>query len=263
MTKKEKILKQSLAIRTFPIIQVEIILDNFLYEDYTEVKHFDSYITEWLKPVIDLSDFKYLYPANGVTEGINYWYMQEKRKIIRHKDDYVWLPESKDGEILYMSNPSSADGNITDIPTDIPVALDIAHIGSCSNRVKISVPDNVEKVFFSLSKCFGLRNYRIGYYWSRTPDLQLERLIKSAKYYNYHSMALGEAIIRKIGPTNVNTWLKKYQDKLCDELDLVPSDSVWLATTTNKDYDKFKKGNINRISLCDLIKEEYDKSYKK
>ena len=75
-------------------------------------------------------------------------------------------------------------------------------------------------------------------------------------------MALGEAIIRKIGPTNVNTWLKKYQDKLCDELDLVPSDSVWLATTTNKDYDKFKKGNINRISLCDLIKEEYDKSYK-
>ena len=53
MTNKEKILKQSLAIRTFPIIQVEIILDNFLYEDYTEVKHFDSYITEWLKPVID------------------------------------------------------------------------------------------------------------------------------------------------------------------------------------------------------------------
>ena len=31
-----------------------------------------------------VSDFKYLYPANGVTEGINYWYMQEKRKIIRH-----------------------------------------------------------------------------------------------------------------------------------------------------------------------------------
>ena len=31
-------------------------------------------------------------------------------------------------------------------------------------------------------------------------------------------------------------YLKKYQDKLCDELDLIPSDSVWLATTTNKDY---------------------------
>ena len=102
MTNKEKILKQSLAIRTFPIIQVEAICDNFKYNDYTEVKPFHSIITEWLKPVIDLSDFKYLYPANGVTEGINYWYMQEDRKIIRHKDDYVWLPESETGEVLYL-----------------------------------------------------------------------------------------------------------------------------------------------------------------
>lgn len=260
MNQKERILKQSLAIRTFPIIQVEMVLDRFKYNDYTEVKPFSSDITEWLKPVIDLSDFPYLYPANGITEGLNYWYMQEKRKIIRHKDDYVWLPKSDTGEVMYLSNPSSIDGNITDIPQDIPVVLDIAHIGSCSNRVKINVPDNVEKVFFSMSKCFGLRNYRIGYYWSKTPDEQLERLIGSAKYYNYHSMALGEAIINKVGPTHVNTYLKKYQDKLCDELDLVPSDSVWLATTTNSDYDKFKKGEINRIALCDLMRSEYDKS---
>jgi len=34
--------------------------------------------------------------------------------------------------------------------------------------------------------------------------------------------------------------------------------SVWLATTKDSDYDKFKKGDVNRISLCDLIKEEYD-----
>ena len=145
MTNKEKILKQSLAIRTFPILQIEAICDNFNYDDYTEVK-----------PVIDLSDFPYLFPANGVTEGINYWYMQENRKVIRHKDDYVWLPESETGEVLYMSNPSSADGNLKEIPTDIPVVLDIAHIGSCSTDIKIDVPDNVEKVFFSLSKCFVL-----------------------------------------------------------------------------------------------------------
>jgi len=260
MTNKEKILKQSLAIRTFPIIEVGIVCDRFKYNDYTEVKPFDSDITEWLKPIIDLSDFKYLYPANGVTEGLNYWYMQEKRKVIRHKDEYVWLPESETGEVLYMSNPSSIDGNLKDIPTDIPVVLDIAHIGSCSSEVKINIPDNVEKVFFSLSKCFGMRNYRIGYYWSRTPDLQLERLIGSAKYYNYHSMALGEAIISKVMPTHVSTRLKEHQNKICQDLNFKPSDSVWLATTKDSDYDKFKKGDVNRISLCDLIKEEYDKS---
>ena len=262
MTNKEKILKQSQAIRTFPIRKIEKIVNDFKIDNHTEVKRFTSNITEWLKPVIDLSDFKYVYPANGVTEGINYWYMQEKRKVIRYPDDYVWLPESKKGDILYLTCPTSMDGNICDIPTSIPVVLDIAHIGSCSDRVRISVTDNIEKVFFSLSKCFGLRNYRIGYYFSREPDEQLERLINSAKYYNYHSMALGEEVIKKVGPFTVNTYLKKYQDKLCDELDLIPSDSVWLATTTNKDYDKFKKGDINRISLCELIKEEYDRTIK-
>ena len=35
------------------------------------------------------------------------------------------------------------------------------------------------------------------------------------------------------------------------------SDSVWLATTENEEYNKFKKGNTNRISLCDLIQDEY------
>ena len=46
MNQKEKILKQSLAIRTFPILQVEAICDNFNYDDYTEVKPFESIITE-------------------------------------------------------------------------------------------------------------------------------------------------------------------------------------------------------------------------
>ena len=183
MTNKEKILKQSQAIRTFPIRKIEKIVNDFKIDNHTEVKRFTSNITEWLKPVIDLSDFKYVYPANGVTEGINYWYMQEKRKVIRYPDDYVWLPESKEGDILYLTCPTSMDGNICDIPTNIPVVLDIAHIGSCSDRVRISVTDNIEKVFFSLSKCFGLRNYRIGYYFSREPDEQLERLINSAKYF--------------------------------------------------------------------------------
>ena len=257
MEKKETILKQSTAIRTFPIKKVKEIVDNFKLDNHIEVKPFKSDITYWLSKVIDLSDFPYLYPVNGITEGLNYWYMQEDRKVFRHKDDYVWLPESHTGDIIYMSNPSSIDGNLCDIPTNMPVVLDIAHIGSCNSGVRISVPDNVEKVFFSLSKCFGLRNYRIGYYWSRTPDKQLERLIGSAKLYNYHSMALGEEIIKKNCVYDVHHFLKPIQKKLCDELDLVPSDSVWLATTKNKDYDKFKKGDINRISLCELMRNEY------
>ena len=154
MDKKQKLLKQSTAIRTFPVKKVKDIVDMFYVDDHIEVKPFTSNITEWLKPVIDLSDFKYLYPTNGITEGINYWYMQEDRKVFRHKDDYIWLPESDSGDIIYMSSPSSASGNIKNTPQDIPVVLDIAHVGSCSKKVSFGKPpENVEKVFFSLSKC--------------------------------------------------------------------------------------------------------------
>ena len=156
MTNKEKILKQSQAIRTFPIRKIEKIVNDFKIDNHTEVKRFTSNITEWLKPVIDLSDFKYLYPTNGITEGINYWYMQEDRKVFRHKDDYIWLPESDSGDIIYMSSPSSASGNIKNIPQDIPVVLDIAHVGSCSKKVSFGKPpENVEKVFFSFQRPFG------------------------------------------------------------------------------------------------------------
>ncbi len=258
MNNKEVILNQSLAIRTFPIRAVDDMMKSFKFNGHLDINKFETNIVEWLKPVIDLSEFNYIYPANGVTEGINYWSMQEDRKIIRRKDDYVWLPENDTGDILYLSCPSSIDGNYADIPVDIPVALDIAHIGSCDSGVRISVTDNVEKVFFSLSKCFGLRNYRIGYYFSRKPDAQLERLIKSAKYYNYHSMAMGEHIIKGVSVTDVNKELKSIQHELCDELNMLPSESVWLATTPDSDYNKFKRGDTNRISLCQLMKDRYD-----
>lgn len=260
MTKKEQILQQSQAIRTFPIDKIKQYCDTFSLQQHDDVFKFESKITDWLKPIIDLSDFPHLYPVNGITEGLNYWLMQETRKIKTKVHDYAWIKHSDTGGVMYISCPSSIDGNYCDIPRDIPVVLDIAHVGS-TDLQKIEVTNNIEKVFFSLSKCFGLRNYRIGYYWSRSPDLMLEKLINSAKYYNYHSMGLGELLINNLDINEVYRELSSYQKNICKDLLLTPSDSVWLATTTNTDYNKFKRGYTNRISLSDLINKEYhDKS---
>lgn len=256
MERKDQLLQQSQAIRTFPIQKVKLLCDVFSLIEHDEVRHFESNITEWLKPIIDLTDFSYLYPINGITEGLNYWLMQEKRKVKTKIDDYAWVRQSDTGEVMYISCPSSIDGNYCDIPTDMPVVLDIAHVGSTSIQ-KIKISNNVEKVFFSLSKCFGLRNYRIGYYWSKTPDILLDKLVGSGKYYNYHSMQLGESIINQVQLHEVHDELFTHQHKICDDLNLTPSDSVWLATTQNNDYDKFKRGSTNRINISELIKEDY------
>lgn len=256
MERKSQLLRQSHAIRTFPIHKVKLICDDFSLKKHDEVHPFKSNITEWLKPIIDLSEFSYLYPINGITEGLNYWLMQEDRRVKTKKDDYAWVPQSDVGEVMYISCPSSIDGNYCDIPTNMPVVIDIAHVGSASMQ-KIEISPNVEKVFFSLSKCFGLRNYRIGYYWSRTPDILLDKLIGSGKYYNYHSMQLGESVINQVKLDEVHNELVMYQQTICKSLNLTPSDSVWLATTQNSEYDKFKRNTLNRINISELLKEDY------
>lgn len=257
--KIEKILNQSTAIRPFTISPVKNICNSFKMKNLNEVKPFNSNISEWLSDYIDLSDFPYLYPMNGITEAMNYWMAQETRTIEKKKDDYAWIPFNETGDVIYISVPSSIDGNYCDIPTHKPVVLDIAFVGSAACR-KIHPPKNVEMVFFSLSKCFGLRNYRIGYMWSKKPIDRLELLINSAKYYNYYAMQLGEIIIDNIPLSLTYKTIQSYQKEICDELNLTPSDTVWLATSDDPTYSKFFKNYTNRISIIELIEEQYDKS---
>jgi len=112
-------------------------------------------------------------------------------------------------------------------------------------------------VFYSLSKTFGLRNYRVGYMWSRKPVRRLELIQNSAKYYNYHSAGLGEAVISQIDIDHVYNTLRPYQIELCQELALTPSDVVWLATSDDPIYSKFYRNHTNRLCIANLLKEKY------
>ena len=76
----------------------------------TTLKKYSTHIKEWLKPVIDLSDF-YVYPTNGITEGLTYWMSKEKRSLYRETGDYEWV-ENTGKDIHYITCPSSKDGNL-------------------------------------------------------------------------------------------------------------------------------------------------------
>lgn len=256
MTLQERLIQQSHAIRSFPILPVKNIVDQHQLTVHDEVKTLKSNITEYLKPYVDLSDFEYLYPVNGITEALNYWMWGESRTIQVRSGDYVWVGGETMGDVAYITCPTSYDGNFCDIPKDMPVVLDLAYILSTPIK-KLEIGKNVERVFFSMSKCFGLRNYRIGYYWSRTPDRWLEPLHQSAKYYNYFSMSLGEKLIENIPIDLVYKTLRPFQSDICRELDLIPSDTVWLATSDDPIYSKFYRNYTNRLCIADLIKERY------
>ena len=61
---------------------------------------------------------------------------------------------------------------------------------------------------------------------------------------------VAETIINKFDIDYVWSTLKNKQKDVCEEYVFTPSDSVWLATTNNPAYDKFKRGDVNRLCLA-------------
>ena len=218
------------------------------------LKKYSTNIKQWLKPVIDLSNF-HVYPTNGITEGLTYWMSKEKRLIYREIGDYEWV-DSTGKDIYYITCPSSKDGNFRDIPTDVPVALDIAYIGSTQIQ-KIPISDNIEYVFYSLSKPFGLNSIRTGWIFTRKPDVKLYRLTK-ARYYNHYANSVAENVIAKYPIDIIYKYYHDEQLKICNKFNFEPSDCVWLGTTKDKEYKDYFRMDRARICLTNYYE---NKSY--
>lgn len=252
---KEFLLNQSLAVRTFILPDVEKSIKN-IAPTYDSVKEYSTNIVDWLKPIIDLSNF-YVYPVNGITEGLNWWTGTSQYNIWSSIGEYQWVKPVGDRlepAITYQSIPSAIDGNYKNIVTNSPVALDLAYVGSTKIK-KLILPDNVEYAFYSLSKSFGVGNIRTGWLFTKHKDLRLHELIYGAKYYNYFAHRIAEQIISNFSIDYVFNQLHKKQLEICDQLNFIPSDSVWLATTTDPAYQKFRRrDDVARICLAGVYK---------
>ena len=252
----EQILKKSLAIRP-PVLPCVLEVIDKVKPDFDRVSEYKTNIIEWLKPIIDLTGF-YVYPMNGITEGLNWWSGTTEFNVWREQGDYQWIDNINGRShptVVYQSTPSAIHGNYV-IPRQGPVALDLAYVGS-TKITPMQLHEGVSTAFYSLSKSFGVRNIRTGWYFTRTPDSRLEALIGSAKYYNYYAHDVAETIISNFDIDFIHNLLHGYQTDVCNKLNLTPSDSVWLATTTDPLYDKFKRGDINRVCIAEEISATY------
>lgn len=248
ITTKQAVLEQSSAVRT-PVLPEVLEHIKHIPVDYDGVVKYNTNIIEWLKPMIDLTGY-YVYPRNGITEGLDWWYNRESRGVNMRSGDYQWINSKKgEGKIAYISLPSSIDGNMDIGPKLCPIALDLAYVGS--TQVKPIELDTVEYAFYSLSKSFGVRNIRTGWIFTKEPDPKLEALTFSAKYYNYYAHQVAETIISNYDIDYVYNRVYGEQQRVCELLDVTPSDSVWLATSTHEDWSKFRRQDeIARICLA-------------
>jgi hypothetical protein len=249
--------------------------------DWVEATH-----RNWVKDIIDLSDFGYCYFVNGTTDAIHHWKLTDKRpwqKLCYGEYEYPdmigpWGNVTCDvpgqymdeethragkigiidpNKVLYMSIPSSADGNYFDLPdTQAPVILDCTYISSTDIQ-RIDVPLNTEQVFFSFSKGFGLVGQRLGLVYTKEPHLTLQTL-KRFENWNYSGVKTIDLIMANFTVDEMWNRHKDLQEVICEEYEFEPSDCFFLATTRDSYYKRRRRMKWNdnaRICITPFFDE--------
>jgi len=240
--------------------QFKVEIDQF--EKRKLLSETKSIIIKFMSPVINLSEFNFMYPINGITEGLDILAI-EHRNIKVPNGDYEYLKlnpfygkNSTEPEILYISNPSSIDGNYIKNWNEIlernsSIALDAAYAGSAYQK-EIKITDTVSYVFVGLSKMFGLQDLRIGYMFSRKPILSLGALLRN-NYFNNNSLKLTTQLFSNF---NIDYMFNKYrnvQEKICLENQIIPSDVCYIGTSFDANYNFWRKDQTNRLCLVNHI----------
>ena len=229
--------------------------------DWVEATH-----RNWIKDIIDVSEFPYCYFTNGTTDAIHHWLQTEDRQWQYIKGDYEY-PNIIDAgteidhsyfidphKILYLSNPFAGDGMFRDVEVDCPVILDCTYISS-TNIQKINIPKNTEQVFFSFSKGFGLIGQRLGLIYTKKPHKTLH-LLKEFENWNYGGVRTIDLIMANY---KVDEMWNKYWEKqieICNDYGFKPSDCFFLAIAKNNYYRRRRRMNHNdnaRICITPLF----------
>lgn len=216
--------------------------------------------------------------ANGTTDAFDKFYMKFRNKRFRvlpgeyfyHKITFTRLnfnwkelidpSDIEFGDAFIISLPFSDNGNKHTNTIDIlnqcykknvPVLLDCCYFGQCA---KIDFPIDhlaVHTITFSLSKCFDIPSLRAGIRFTREDDDDPLFVYHKNNYINHYSAAIATVLMLKFSSDYVYSKYHKQQLNVCTALNLVPSNCVNLATTTNIKYDYLNRGNTwNRLNVA-------------
>ena len=222
----------------------------------------------WVKEIIDLSEFPYCYFVNGATDAIHTWLLTEDREYQYISGDYEYPNSIKKGteidhayfidpdKVLYISNPSAYDGNFKDIEVSCPVILDCTYVSS-TNIQRIDVPTNTEQVFFSFSKGFGLIGQRLGLVYTKKPHPTLD-LLKQFENWNYGVVKTIEIVMKNFAVDEMWNKHKEKQIEICNDYNFTVSDCFFLATTKDPFYRRrrrMKADDTARVCTSVLFKQ--------
>ena len=239
----------------------------FNMEQFSVFKHkFENWIHSSKQQVKGLPGNSYI--VSGLTDAFNQTYaLYNKIGIFNGEYGYHKMVlgnrvtfNLEEADAIIVSHPYSADGMSAHDKLKLadsynkPIFVDCAMFGICHNiDFDFTSYKNIHSVGFSLSKSFGTGRRRVGLLY--TID-QYPAAIYSD--WNYPLLSSAEFHYNLIDTLSPDSTVNKYlsiQLAICKELEVVPSNTVIFGLDYTNRYDEFKRGNVNRLCLSEIIRE--------
>jgi len=238
------------------------------------VKKFINDYAHWMKQghsLDGIDQYKHLAFANGTTEVMDKFYMQNTHRRLRlWKGEYfyhqivarenfynrfAWIDDGPimDMDVVVVSLPFANTGTI---PEDfdrvmrlcehrnVNVLIDMAYI-NISKPISVNLNyDCIKVIATSLSKVFPVETHRIGLRLMKDYlDDSLQAYIdQETPYVNTNSINLGQELIEKFPNDYIVNKYSALQEQYCHKLNVTPSDCVIFGIDHENLYPDYARG---------------------
>ena len=251
-----------------------------------------------VQPRIARSTFPYRYPTSGSSEALRETladfaanrrdnalhvfageyegyeaYARGYGVRVLHHDRNDWAAEHhpfQPGDVFMLSQPSAIDGNLwpgydeflhrmAERHPEVEIMLDLCYVGLVARdyRIEIGYP-NIGRLFFSLSKIFGVYYHRIGGVFSKR---EIPGLYGNMWFKNLHSIYLARRLLDESTVRTIPDMFRPCQEAVVRKLQnryptLRPSDAILLGhhrfdADAATDTDRlFRRDDVVRYCLA-------------
>ena len=264
-----------------PLLKIPATVEGNVNLDEIHVPILERIVNAYTPLVPALKDFEHKYPTPGSSEGIYKMIAKLRAKNIDkiyilagEYEGYQNYAEDLGMKVIqvslektnlsklekgywFISNPSARNGNI--IPNETinkicdagnKVVLDLAYVGSTKEHEFDVSNKNIETVFLSMSKPYGVFRYRIGFTFSREP---INSLYGNKWFKDPVRLLQGLKLAEEIPPGSLYDKYRPVQEKIIGRineefnLEIKPSDAFLLGHI-DKEVSEDKKELVKNFA---------------
>ena len=225
-----------------------------------------------LNSIKGLELFSHRCYSNGTTESFDKFYLKNHLKRFRcFRGDYVyhtlawrnthnwkWLDDEdvKEGDAVIISLPFADTGDVhtqyhsvleTCSKLNVPVLVDCAYFGICSDIEFNLTYSCITDVVFSLSKTFPIAHARVGIRYTKVDDDDTLFMYHKIGYNNRAGAELGLKFLDVFSPDYIPNKYKSKQLEFCKILNVTPSKTILFGLGSSEWGAYNRGGSINRL----------------